>query len=48
VLRSAEREAEIESIKFIDAFKNKRKHIFRDLKQNGDEDLYDKYEDELM
>jgi len=31
VLKEAEREAEIESIKFIDDFKNYRKHRFREL-----------------
>jgi hypothetical protein len=31
VLRDAEREAEVESIKLIEAFKSKRKHEFRKI-----------------
>ena len=48
VLRDAEREAEKESIKLIEAFKSKRKHRFREIQNIGDNADYDTYEDELM
>ena len=48
VLKESERSAEVESIKLIDKFKNQRKHVFRELTNVDDEDMYDKYEDKLM
>ena len=48
VLRKAEREAEVDSIKLIDHFKNHRKHRFRELASKDDEELFDKYEENLL
>lgn len=48
VLRKAEREAEVDSIKFIDTFKNYRKHRLRELTQKEDEELFDNYEENLI
>lgn len=48
VLRKAEREAELESIKLIDQFKSYRKHQFRELTQKDDEELFDEYEEKII
>lgn len=48
VLRDAEREAEIESIKLIEAFKSKRKHQFRKIDGVEDDAVLDEYEFAIM
>jgi len=48
ILLKAEREAEVDSITLIDKFKNYRKHRFRELARKDDEELYEKYEDDLL
>ncbi len=50
VLKAAEREAELESIKLIDMFKNQKKHKMRELahQKDKDEDMIDKFEEDLM
>ena len=48
MLKEAEREAEVESIKLNDEFKNYRKHRFRELDRKYDEELFDKYEEDSL
>mmetsp|Transcript_27396 Transcript_27396/g.20546 ORF Transcript_27396/g.20546 Transcript_27396/m.20546 type:complete len:143 (+) Transcript_27396:908-1336(+) len=48
VLKAAEREAEQDSIRLIDQFKNSRKHRFRQLNDQYDEDQFDKFEEDLL
>ena len=52
-MRKAERSAEVESIKKIEEYKKKEKHIFRAINKQRDADPestpnYDKYENELL
>ena len=49
VLRKAEKEAELESIKFMEQFKSIKKHQFRDINRLKPQDAeLDTYEDNLM
>lgn len=48
ILKQEERDAEKESIKLLDTFKNKRKHAFRNLRDKDDEEALDKCEKWLL